>query len=1155
VKNYKRLLSFLLALALVLGMSPVLNASASETEVTPPPAVEEPQPETAPEVIPEGELQDLPEMEGEAEGESEGESAPEAEPDTVPESLPEDEVTEFEEEEILASLQDSAHVLSCVIDPTNTGKVSISFTMADGVITDTLYLYALPTYVDSIAGLMPIASQAYSGGNTYSFTVDLNANTPSSLLYSKFCIAANAGGTPTAITGGNFITNPEVLATSNAGRVHTSSKKGVHIDFFVPTNMEDVGIEHTYFGIFYQDLLSLTPTDCAFTYNGRTYYIVKERITEYDSLISNMTRAGMSVSVGLQNRYQAGFEHMVHPGITPNGVSEIFALNTSTQEGLETAAAIHYFLANRYNGTDAAHGRVENWIFGNEVNDGLHYYYMGPQDVTTFVAEYLQSFRVAYTAIKSAYSNANVYMCLQHRWNTANSTDDYGGKSFIDLFNQYAKAQGDFDWGLAYHAYSFPLNDADILNDGFATVDHNGGPTFGGEVTGSLDTPIITMKNLDLLTNYFHSPELLNPKGEVRSIILSEQGYTSYSNITGQNEARQAANIVLAYYIAQMNKDIDAFILRGFTDAEEGSPYYKFGLRNQISAMQPGSEKFSYRIYKQLNTKNSLLWSNFAKAALNIGDWSEVVPGWKESTFSTMGSWTEDTLHSVTASTAATPITAGMIGQWENGYNVFGLATVDYGGVNHPDGFIVANPFANYLDWQGIEKHFGGLNLAGCDYLTMDVKLAAKDSSGASDRLEFKVRLRSGDHTYDSIGVISANKQYTLCVDLTKWEHRGAIDTIEIQIREYGAKKSFDGLIYVYNVQGASSVTDMAELDSVLDEKTDLSGAQLTYQTSHNHTGGYVTPEVAVHLGGNKLKQHEDYDVIYHNNVKAGTAKLVVVGIGDYSGFKTGTFTIQGDYPTVYNGVDYAMVYSYSYYLEHNPQVAQEVGTDPQAVLEHFVTKGMHYALQGIDTFNVLAYAKFNDDLREAFGNDWARYYMFHLEYGWKEGRATSGEKPADMEQPPYPGAGGNPGSNPGGETSGAVTPMYRLYNPNSGEHFYTGSAAERDNLVSFGWQYEGVAWNAPTDSGEPVYRLYNPNSGDHHYTMSADERDFLVSVGWQYEGVCWNSAPADKLPLHRLYNPNADCGSHHYTGSTEERDFLVSLGWHYEGIGWFGMP
>ena len=82
---------------------------------------------------------------------------------------------------------------------------------------------------------------------------------------------------------------------------------------------------------------------------------------------------------------------------------------------------------------------------------------------------------------------------------------------------------------------------------------------------------------------------------------------------------------------------------------------------------------------------------------------------------------------------------------------------------------------------------------------------------------------------------------------------------------------------------------------------------------------------------------------------------------------------------------------------------------------------------------------------------------------------------------------------------------MYRLYNPYTGEHFYTSSTDERDSLVLVGWKDEGKGWVAPS-SGAKVYRLYNPyvEGGDHHYTLSADERDHLVSVGWKDEGVAW---------------------------------------------------
>ena len=134
---------------------------------------------------------------------------------------------------------------------------------------------------------------------------------------------------------------------------------------------------------------------------------------------------------------------------------------------------------------------------------------------------------------------------------------------------------------------------------------------------------------------------------------------------------------------------------------------------------------------------------------------------------------------------------------------------------------------------------------------------------------------------------------------------------------------------------------------------------------------------------------------------------------------------------------------------------------------------------------------------------------------------------------------------------------MYRLYNPNSGEHFYTSSVGEKNVLTSAGWNYEGEAWVAPKSSNTPVYRLYNSNSGEHHYTTSEGEKNNLVSIGWNDEGIGWYSNDSQTTPLYRLYNPNAkgpqEAGAHHYTTSAAERDSLVAAGWNSEGIGWYG--
>ncbi|MDO4405248.1 MAG: hypothetical protein Q4C09_09450, partial [Atopobiaceae bacterium] len=136
---------------------------------------------------------------------------------------------------------------------------------------------------------------------------------------------------------------------------------------------------------------------------------------------------------------------------------------------------------------------------------------------------------------------------------------------------------------------------------------------------------------------------------------------------------------------------------------------------------------------------------------------------------------------------------------------------------------------------------------------------------------------------------------------------------------------------------------------------------------------------------------------------------------------------------------------------------------------------------------------------------------------------------------------------------------MYRLYNPNSGEHFYTASEKERDSVVAAGWKYEGIGWVAPAESSVPVYRLYSGT--DHHYTMDKSESDWLQSVGWRYEGIGWYSDEDETVPLWREFNPNVDpsaprnnSGSHNYTTSKSEHDYLCSIGWRDEGIGWYAV-
>lgn len=130
---------------------------------------------------------------------------------------------------------------------------------------------------------------------------------------------------------------------------------------------------------------------------------------------------------------------------------------------------------------------------------------------------------------------------------------------------------------------------------------------------------------------------------------------------------------------------------------------------------------------------------------------------------------------------------------------------------------------------------------------------------------------------------------------------------------------------------------------------------------------------------------------------------------------------------------------------------------------------------------------------------------------------------------------------------------IYRLYNRNTGEHFYTAAAEEKDALIKAGWSYEGIGWVGLT-TGDEVYRLYNPNAegGDHYYTTNAKEADSLCKLGWilDNDGQPVFMSGGD-IDLYVAYNPNASSGTHNYTTNRNEQESLLHAGWLHDQVAW----
>ena len=129
--------------------------------------------------------------------------------------------------------------------------------------------------------------------------------------------------------------------------------------------------------------------------------------------------------------------------------------------------------------------------------------------------------------------------------------------------------------------------------------------------------------------------------------------------------------------------------------------------------------------------------------------------------------------------------------------------------------------------------------------------------------------------------------------------------------------------------------------------------------------------------------------------------------------------------------------------------------------------------------------------------------------------------------------------------TTSGLNAVYRFFDASTGDHFYTTSATEKQQILQAlpSYHYEGVAWATPDKgpSTEDVYRFYDTATGDHFFTVSAAERDQILKTlpSYHYEGVAFEAyispsvAGSGADTLERFYNTVTHV--HHYAASPQE--------------------
>lgn len=458
------------------------------------------------------------------------------------------------------------------------------------------YVYANEVYEDGPTGKVVAKVDA---GKSVSVTFPLNYNTEESNLSRKFLIAMKKGGRMVQVSDEHYITNPEALAAYTTPRMNVGIK-GILPDVTKISNGEltELSVQQVVYNLSVDTICSdaSVPGAIPFTYNGKTYYFDGTVISNYDGFVRAMNRSGIQVTMVILNHGTGAWsQDLIHPMAAGGADCPSYALNVANASGTDHLKAIGAFLGQRYSGQQG-YGQVDNWIVGNEVNARTSWWYTTSTSLDFNVGIYAKAFRIIYNELKSMNANVRIYNSIDQEWNRKSNPGSFLAKEYLDRFNYYMIREGNIDWGLSYHPYNSPLYDPYAWN----------GPAVW--VQDSLKTPYITMQNIDILIDYMHRSEFLNPAGEVRSISIAEIGYTS-----SFGDEKQEASIAYGYLKAASLPDVDSFILfRQTDDAHEMESHLALGLIDT-----EGNKKPAYEIYKNLGTANEV--SAKARASEIIG--------------------------------------------------------------------------------------------------------------------------------------------------------------------------------------------------------------------------------------------------------------------------------------------------------------------------------------------------------------------------------------------------------------------------------------------------------------------------------------------------------------------------------------------------------
>ncbi len=665
------------------------------------------------------------------------------------------------------------------------------------------------------------------------------------------------------------------------------NKKGLQVQ--MTDDAESLGVQHAGINVDLADIMLNARTgvsDIAFESGGREYFFDAGAVGALDTQIKAVSDNGTIVNlIVLVYRHDdepnSAANILIHPDASREpGAGPVFGFNTVTAEGVAYTTAAMEFIASHWGRTDESFGQAVGFIVGNEVDAQWSWSNSGDKTIDEFLDDYARALRIMSLASRNFYSEARTYTSLTQGWTVpavpnpdpALPTRYYPGRDVIDKLNAISKSTGDFPWFVAQHPYPQDLFKPDFWNDVAAT--------------DSVDTKLITFKNVQVLPRYLASAELLY-KGEPRRIILSEQGCNtpgSGENMSLEAEKLQAACYAYVYYKVRFLPSIDNFILHRHVDhrLEGGLNLGLWAADHSVDfPVAPLRKKYLYDVFKYIDTERSLEVTDFAKEIIGINDWADVIEGFDPAALN------ERPLTTLVGShVGGNPVGEIPLGTfatdadgWSPSDNVSAVTAAD--GVLHVTG--ASDIFASQL--RGIVKEFGANELsANGGWLTAALRLPVDTPLGTETVARITATLSTGKIIEGDARLPADGEFHNVAVELPEQEGDATIAKVKVRVRGTGTSQPAS----TFDVQSITRAEEVGKstlpnlLVSASTDSADLVGSTLTVSLTNldasRLTGSVTVPD---NCGDFKLEQNR---LLIPPKATVGTTVTVESAVAAVSG-------------------------------------------------------------------------------------------------------------------------------------------------------------------------------------------------------------------------------------------------------------------------------